>query len=50
MSDDDAERFLRIGLPSKGRLAEISAQLFNEAGITFRRSDRSLFALSLIHI
>ena len=44
MSDHDAERFLRIGLPSKGRRAEISAQLFNEAGITFRRSDRSLFA------
>jgi len=44
VSDHDAERFLRIGLPSKGRLAEISAQLFNEAGITFRRSDRSLFA------
>ena len=44
MSDHNAERLLRIGQPSKGRLAEISAQLFNEAGITFRRSDRSLFA------
>ncbi len=38
------ERLLRIGLPSKGRLAEISAELLNDAGISFRRSERSLFA------
>jgi ATP phosphoribosyltransferase len=37
-------RLLRIGVPSKGRLAEISAQLLNEAGLTFRRPERSLFA------
>lgn len=37
-------RLLRIGLPSKGRLAEISAQLLNEAGLSFRRTERSLFA------
>lgn len=37
-------RLLRIGVPSKGRLAEISAQLLNEAGLSFRRPERSLFA------
>jgi len=35
---------LRIGIPSKGRLAEISMQLLLEAGLRFRRQDRSLFA------
>ncbi|MGB0370528.1 MAG: ATP phosphoribosyltransferase [Opitutales bacterium] len=35
---------LRIGLPSKGRLAEESAKLFERAGIKFRRQNRSLFA------
>lgn len=35
---------LRIGLPSKGRLAEESTALFKQAGIKFRRQDRSLFA------
>jgi len=35
---------LRIGVPSKGRLAEISSQLLKEAGLSFRRQDRSLFA------
>jgi ATP phosphoribosyltransferase len=35
---------LRIGVPSKGRLAEISTQLLKEAGLSFRRRDRSLFA------
>jgi ATP phosphoribosyltransferase len=38
------ERLLRIGLPSKGRLAEISAELLNDAGISFRRTERTLFA------
>jgi ATP phosphoribosyltransferase len=38
------DRLLRLGLPSKGRLAEISAQLLAEAGLNFRRSERSLFA------
>lgn len=35
---------LRIGIPSKGRLAELSTQLLKEAGLRFRRQDRSLFA------
>lgn len=35
---------LRIGIPSKGRLAELAGELLKEAGLNFRRSDRSLFA------
>lgn len=35
---------LRIGVPSKGRLAETAAELLKEAGLSFRRPDRSLFA------
>src|SRR3990170_8173008 len=35
---------LRIGIPSKGRLAEIAAELLVAAGLKFRRSERSLFA------
>jgi ATP phosphoribosyltransferase len=35
---------LRIGIPSKGRLAELAAELLKEAGLSFRRQDRSLFA------
>lgn len=35
---------LRIGVPSKGRLAEIAEQILKEAGLNFRRPDRSLFA------
>ncbi len=35
---------LRIGIPSKGRLAELSAELLKEAGLSFRRQERSLFA------
>ncbi|PQO37987.1 ATP phosphoribosyltransferase [Blastopirellula marina] len=34
----------RIGIPSKGRLAEIATELLGEAGLKFRRQDRSLFA------
>ena len=44
MTNQPPERLLRIGLPSKGRLAEISAQLLNDAGVSFRRPERSLFA------
>jgi len=44
MTPDPRPRLLRIGLPSKGRLAEVSAVLLNEAGLTFRRPDRGLFA------
>lgn len=35
---------LRIGVPSKGRLSEAAAELLREAGLSFRRQDRSLFA------
>ena len=35
---------LRIGLPSKGRLAEQAAELMQQAGLAFRRQERSLFA------
>jgi ATP phosphoribosyltransferase len=35
---------LRIGIPSKGRLADLAAELLVEAGLKFRRSERSLFA------
>ncbi len=35
---------LRIGLPSKGRLAETAEALLRDAGLSFRRSERSLFA------
>jgi ATP phosphoribosyltransferase len=35
---------LRIGLPSKGRLADQAAELLSQAGLSFRRQDRSLFA------
>ncbi|MGD9719697.1 MAG: ATP phosphoribosyltransferase [Pirellulales bacterium] len=35
---------LRIGIPSKGRLAEAAAELLKEAGLSFRRQERSLFA------
>jgi len=44
MSDHAKSPLLRIGVPSKGRLAEISAQLLNDAGVSFRRNERSLFA------
>lgn len=35
---------LRIGVPSKGRLADAAAELLKEAGLSFRRQDRTLFA------
>ncbi|MBL9092032.1 MAG: ATP phosphoribosyltransferase [Planctomycetaceae bacterium] len=35
---------LRIGVPSKGRLAELAAELLKDAGLHFRRQERSLFA------
>ncbi|MFM7242565.1 MAG: ATP phosphoribosyltransferase [Planctomycetaceae bacterium] len=41
---DHQERLLRIGVPSKGRLAELSAQLLADAGLSFRRTERALFA------
>jgi len=41
MLDDDR---LRIGVPSKGRLADVAEGLLSEAGLSFRRQQRSLFA------
>lgn len=35
---------IRIGLPSKGRLAEQATDLLAQAGLKFRRQNRSLFA------
>ncbi len=35
---------LRIGIPSKGRLADGAVELLKEAGLRFRRQDRGLFA------
>src|SRR5918995_3834664 len=35
---------LRIGVPSKGRLADQAADLLKQAGLSFRRQERSLFA------
>lgn len=35
---------LRIGLPSKGRLSELSGDLLLQAGLSFRRQNRGLFA------
>jgi ATP phosphoribosyltransferase len=35
---------LRIGIPSKGRLSELAGELLQQAGLSFRRQERSLFA------
>lgn len=35
---------LRIGVPSKGRLEELAGELLRQAGLSFRKQDRSLFA------
>ena len=40
----DSTQNLRIGLPSKGRLSEISSDLLKQAGLNFRRQSRGLFA------
>lgn len=39
-----AEQPLRIAIPSKGRLSEHATELFSQAGLNFRRQERSLFA------
>lgn len=44
MSEQKQERLVRIGVPSKGRLSELAGQLLADAGLSFRRSERSLFA------
>lgn len=36
---------LRIGIPSKGRLSELATGLLHQAGLHFRRQERTLFAL-----
>ena len=35
---------LRIGVPSKGRLSELAGEIMQQAGLSFRRQERSLFA------
>src|SRR5207302_4211244 len=35
---------LRIGVPSKGRLSDLAAERLKQAGLNFRRQERSLFA------
>ena len=40
----DSTRNLRLGIPSKGRLAEVAEDLLHAAGLSFRRQERSLFA------
>ncbi len=45
MTDEGSnDGLLRIGLPSKGRLSEAAAQLLHDAGLSFRRTERTLFA------
>ncbi|MDA0255984.1 MAG: ATP phosphoribosyltransferase [Planctomycetota bacterium] len=44
MSDQASEWLLRIGVPSKGRLSELASALLADAGLSFRRTDRNLFA------
>ncbi len=41
---NDQHENLRIGVPSKGRLSELACELLIQAGLQFRRQDRSLFA------
>ncbi|MCC9658191.1 ATP phosphoribosyltransferase [Rhodopirellula halodulae] len=40
----DSNSFLRLGVPSKGRLSELATGLLNQAGLSFRRQNRGLFA------
>ncbi|MBD54032.1 MAG: ATP phosphoribosyltransferase [Rhodopirellula sp.] len=40
----DSGNNLRIGLPSKGRLSDIAGDLLKQAGLSFRRQSRGLFA------
>jgi ATP phosphoribosyltransferase len=39
-----SDHMLRIGVPSKGRLSELATELLLQAGLTFRRQERALFA------
>jgi len=45
MTDEVANDYLSIGIPSKGRLSELATDLLKQAGLKFRRQHRSLFAL-----
>ncbi len=40
----DSNNHLRIGLPSKGRLCDVASDLLHQAGLSFRRQSRGLFA------
>ncbi len=40
----DSGKNLRFGLPSKGRLSDIAGDLLKQAGLSFRRQSRGLFA------
>ena len=44
MKNLDSGNNLRIGLPSKGRLSDIAGDLLKQAGLSFRRQSRGLFA------
>ena len=44
MKNLDSEQNLRIGLPSKGRLSDVAGDLLKQAGLSFRRQNRGLFA------
>jgi ATP phosphoribosyltransferase len=39
-----SDNMLRIGVPSKGRLSELATELLLQAGLSFRRQERALFA------
>jgi len=39
-----SDNLLRIGVPSKGRLSELATELLSQAGMSFRRQERALFA------
>ena len=44
MQPEEKQENLRIGVPSKGRLSDISCELLKQAGLSFRRQNRGLFA------
>ncbi|MEM9367367.1 MAG: ATP phosphoribosyltransferase [Planctomycetota bacterium] len=44
MATDERDAFLRLGIPSKGRLSELAIGLLQQAGLKFRRQNRGLFA------
>ncbi|GIW97780.1 MAG: ATP phosphoribosyltransferase [Pirellulaceae bacterium] len=45
MTSSALQNNLRIGVPSKGRLSELATELLHQAGLQFRRQERTLFAL-----